>query len=238
MQNKNYMGVIQSFTADPSNVNWLVLGTNLGYLCGWDIRFGIPFKEWRTPSKSPIYDIIPNQSLSSGNNHSIICASAPGDFQFWDLESGECKNIFISSDKIGVEEIGVQALPAEKDLFCDVNTTADTKVRAILNPKGTDILLSAGIDPILSFWDLSYAQNSFCFPSDTFNRSYTTYNSLNGINVYKKFEEPKRINKLEKSGIKEPSLGHRRIVTQLNYLEWPQKMILSGSRDGVIKIWR
>jgi hypothetical protein len=93
-----------------------VPGSNLGYLTGWDIRFGIPFREWRVPSKSPIYDIVPNHSWgvgttntnnnnamignggglnsSGGNAHSILCACGPGDFQSWDLESGRCVSSF------------------------------------------------------------------------------------------------------------------------------------------------
>jgi hypothetical protein len=74
-------------------------------MTGWDIRFGIPFREWRVPSKSPIYDIVPNHSWGLGsssnitnsngaNSHSILCACGPGDFQAWDLERGQCM-IFI-----------------------------------------------------------------------------------------------------------------------------------------------
>lgn len=84
-------GMVSAFCCDPAH-HWIVLGTNAGNLSGWDIRFHLPFRSWLSPSRAPIYSIIPNQSnLLGGSNSSIFCASHPAEFHLWDLDTGKCK---------------------------------------------------------------------------------------------------------------------------------------------------
>lgn len=76
---------------DPENY-WLVSGTNSGYLTGWDIRFFLPFREWNVHSEnSPIYSLVPYTTGKLASKSSFLCASEPGDFSLWDLDSGKSK---------------------------------------------------------------------------------------------------------------------------------------------------
>ncbi len=94
------LGYPTSMTTAPDR-NWMCVGTSLGYICLWDLRYGVMCNLWRHSSKSPIYRLAcckpsSSGSRSTGANRELIMPHTEG------------ANLFVSS---GDNEAAVWSIP-------------------------------------------------------------------------------------------------------------------------------
>jgi len=82
---------------DPSKY-WMVVGTMTGYICGWDLRFRLPFREWHTEDNSSVLRISTVSRLMSGYQSSVLVTSGPNYFHLLDLETGQIRCRFERKD--------------------------------------------------------------------------------------------------------------------------------------------
>lgn len=99
---------------DPGR-NWITLCTTRGFLVVWDIRFSLPVKTWRLPSRARIhrlayYNVTPKVRIPpppnlifSGNlpqqGSWIFTASGTGGVDVYDLDTGQPKQLFRTTEE-------------------------------------------------------------------------------------------------------------------------------------------
>lgn len=253
-------GLVHTFAAHPSN-HWIVIGTNTGNLCGWDMRFRLPFRQWGSPTKAPIYSVVPNLSkhLSCANT-SMFCASFPGEFHLWDLDTGKCSALFqtlypkslffnTSEPKAKLPVDPRHSLPEPLlsnhsiGSLADEIPTFDTNVRALYSPPESNFVLAAGNDKKIHYWDLENVESSYIMSGqDEVKPKYKSYKSEDLI-IFEEYPDPRQIPCSDidlriDPALTPPSNNHNDTISALTCLEIPSCMVVSGSRDGVIKVWR
>ncbi len=57
LSNALSLGVTQDLVIDPQH-NWLATGSSRGFLCVWDLRYGVPLRTWRHPDGSKIHKLL------------------------------------------------------------------------------------------------------------------------------------------------------------------------------------
>ncbi|KAJ6240005.1 phosphoinositide 3-kinase regulatory subunit 4 [Anaeramoeba flamelloides] len=85
------LGLISSICIEPGS-NWIVVGTYLGYIQCWDLRFLIPFQTWRHPSKKKIHKM--SYFYASSDRFWISVLTEENEVSVWNIENGKCRNIY------------------------------------------------------------------------------------------------------------------------------------------------
>jgi len=279
MQNDVTKGVVSCMQVDPSRY-WMVVGTMTGNICGWDLRFRLPFREWRTQDQSCVRRISTVSSrLMLGSNSSIFVTSGPSYFHLLDLEQGQSRWYFerkpcfyrsstngssAPTHNLAVESIGV---PARIPLLLNMANSYDsvlirdefgiqnlslsqyqsgTPIRALVNPPDTTYIITAGTDYKIRYWDLEQPATSYIISGRSIDEPQPKYSTYvrNNQSI---FEEEPSISVPLTEADKElkphpsmdfPSINHHDCITSLQCLEFPTQMLISASRDGVIKVWK
>ena len=122
----------------------------------------------------------------------------------------------------------------------------------------TNVLLTAGTDMRIRYWDLQNTQSSFIVcgaGSETVNPAAVSYRVkvVDGTEVVQEVhDKPKTASGGAASGGKKestkdaqaqnkpdaPSYGHLNWISSLTLCQATNWYVVSGSRDGVIKVWR
>lgn len=237
---------------DPQR-NWLLCGSNSGFFTLWDLRFFVPVKTWRHPVKSRIHKIVPHRSMDS-QPWVFVTAGMSNEVTVWDVQSSQCKEIFRVSSRddpepplllksnaeTSLSDYGMEEL--QRPIVAGLNPN-DAGIRTLLNPPGSSYLLTAGDDKKIRYWDLRNIVNSYTIssPSKEQKSRHATH-PFDWITVNQEFpntenaENPSSSSKLR--GPASPSVSHRESILDVKMLELPRKMLVSSSRDGVIKVWK
>lgn len=92
LNNPPFFGLLETFVVEP-NRNWIVTGTSSGYFTVWDLRFLIPVKFWRHPTKSRIHKLAHYHVVK--NSSWFFCTSGvSNDVSVWDVQTATCKQYF------------------------------------------------------------------------------------------------------------------------------------------------
>eukprot|EP01135_Chromosphaera_perkinsii_P009282 Nk52_evm34s1705 gene=Nk52_evmTU34s1705 len=214
---------IQRFNAD--NRNWVVVAAGSNELSCWDVESGECKQVMRVSESSG--DIL------SGNDIDMT----PGS---WASRMANLK----------------------QSLSSPVSDAQTNPIRAIVCPNG-NYIISGGNDRKLKYWNLQTASNSYTVsgPEEKHRRSHRTFISPSGVSVIEEgpFNEytssssvhygtsrgDARWSRSPGPGRGKPSTtlsssstGHRDAICDVNVLTFPQPMVVSGGRDGVIKVWK
>eukprot|EP00298_Acanthocystis_sp_HF-20_P014140 c20652_g1_i1.p1 GENE.c20652_g1_i1~~c20652_g1_i1.p1 ORF type:complete len:1457 (+),score=612.94 c20652_g1_i1:607-4371(+) len=185
-----HMGLAQDLLVDPAG-NWVLIGTSLGFLIIYDIRFEVIGKVWRHPKRCPIrklshFNSNPNfasqSSIRPPEGPLVLIAAGGSDSELcavWDIASGHCCWSFQS---LGPKETPLESLDlTECDLFIsgtvnfwknneayrhlegreDDNVTYPHYTRALYYSSKGSFLMTGGSDRTLRFWDLEHPAESF-----------------------------------------------------------------------------
>ncbi|KAI1294081.1 Serine/threonine-protein kinase [Mortierella claussenii] len=257
LKNNISHGVITAMVIDPLKT-WLLIGTNRGVLTLWDLRFKIAIRSWVHPSKSRISRLLihpePHPSSRGGK---VIIASGKNEISVWDIEHVECREVYgvrnadekraFSFDTFkATEPLSGSELLRNSFTSNDSNVSADQSVRAVIFPAECEYMITGGADRKMRYWDTGRVEISYVIsghdPQDP-PPKYAT----------RRFEGlPVHYEVTPLTGVKPRSGGRSNVITvqqqQLlrNHLdaimdialtELPCMMLISGDRDGVIKVF-
>merc|ERR1712113_229740 len=114
-------------------------------------------------------------------------------------------------------------------------------------------IICAGRDRVVRYWDMQQPQKSFRI-SDTTPNTIFTYNAYQDKKYnevvfeeliefeeedYADLNEKKDTATISSSKSKQHNTKsvHQDIITDLKAIEYPQKMLLTSSRNGIVKVW-
>lgn len=134
-----------------------------------------------------------------------------------------------------IPDYGIKGLASSK---------STTITRAVISPCGGNYIITAGTDRKIRYWDMERPHNSYIISGLECNEDQPKYRctSLEDITIFDEEPTIKSINMadielLPDPALVSPSIHHHDTITQLGVLEVPHQMLISGSRDGVVKVW-
>uniref|UniRef100_A0A667YNG2 non-specific serine/threonine protein kinase n=1 Tax=Myripristis murdjan TaxID=586833 RepID=A0A667YNG2_9TELE len=222
------LGLITSFTVDMHQC-WLCLGTSNGTMACWDMRFQLPISNHSHPARARIRRLLMHPLYQS----SVIAAvQGNNEVSMWDMETGDRKFTLWASSAPPLSEM--QPSPhSVHGIYC---SPAD----------GNPLLLTAGSDMRIRFWDLAYPERSYIVAGGA-NDSLHCPSVLYSRKIIEGTEVVQEIHSKQKSGVVEDSprrgpeslpVGHHDIITDIATFQTTQGFIVTSSRDGIVKVWK
>ncbi|XP_068178962.1 phosphoinositide 3-kinase regulatory subunit 4 [Antennarius striatus] len=222
------LGLITSFAVDVHQC-WLCVGTSSGTMACWDMRFQLPISSHAHPARARIRRLLMHPLYQS----SIIAAvQGNNEVSMWDMETGDRKFTLWASSTPPLSEM--QPSPhSVHGLYC---SPAD----------GNPLLLTAGSDMRIRFWDLAYPERSYIVAGGA-NDSLHCPSVLYSRKIIEGTEVVQEIHSKQKSGVVEDSprrgpeslpVGHHDIITDIATFQTTQGFIVTSSRDGIVKVWK
>ncbi|KAM6967962.1 phosphoinositide 3-kinase regulatory subunit 4 [Aplochiton taeniatus] len=222
------LGLITSFTVDMHQC-WLCLGTSNGTMACWDMRFQLPISNHSHPARSRIRRLLMHPLYQS----SVIAAvQGNNEVSMWDMETGDRKFTLWASSAPPLSEM--QPSPhSVHGIYC---SPAD----------GNPLLLTAGSDMRIRFWDLAYPERSYIVAGGA-NDSLHCPSVLYSRKIIEGTEVVQEIHSKQKSGVTEDAprrgqqalpVGHHDIITDIATFQTTQGFIVTSSRDGIVKVWK
>ncbi|CAI9100458.1 OLC1v1037568C1 [Oldenlandia corymbosa var. corymbosa] len=208
----------------------------------------------------------PNTSFSVSTRPLIYVAAGCNEISLWNAEDGSCHQVLKIANSESDSELSdspsALTRPSSKgNSKSDVRRNADAKyridelkeppprlpgVRALLPLPGGD-LLTGGTDLKIRRWDHSSADRSYCICGPTIkgvgNDDIFETTSSFGVQVVKEARKrplPMRLNtKTILAAAATDSAGcHRDSILSLASVKLNQRLLISSSRDGAIKVWK
>ncbi|GBN01215.1 Phosphoinositide 3-kinase regulatory subunit 4 [Araneus ventricosus] len=232
LENDAQKGLITSFCTDPHHC-WLVVGTARGNMICWDLRFQLPITTITHPTNARIRSM-----LVHPRKHSSIFTSVQGnnEVSLWDLET----------------QGRLLTLWSEKDIppLSQIQKSKHSIYSMCWSyPEQGSSLLTAGSDMRIRHWDLKNPSNSHIIVGAAYEAqspaTNTTYNRrlIDGTEVI--CEHGPKDEKASSSSEDQPRrypetppVGHYDIISAISTIQTTQPLILSASKDGVVKVWK
>lgn len=235
-------GVITTFCVDSLN-NWLTLGTSSGYHICWDLRFQLPISTITHPIGSRVRRLVKHPTLPS-----CVLSAVQGNNEVsnWNLETGFRQTVLWASNTPPLSQ--TQVSPHS---VCGMST-------GVAN-EGAPFLLTGGSDLRVRFWDLDSPTDSYIVvpaANDTISTGSVLYKPrlVDGTNVVQEvcMKYVKRSRGLHqdrgasltgdtdapRAGPEQPPSGHHDWISEVATSQTTQCFMITGSRDGVIKVWK
>ncbi|XP_014671678.1 PREDICTED: phosphoinositide 3-kinase regulatory subunit 4-like [Priapulus caudatus] len=223
-------GLITTFCVDPRQ-SWMAVGTASGSIVCWDLRFHLPIATVRHPAVVRVRKVLPHPA-----QHSWVLSSVQGnnEVSMWNVET--------SARQMALWASTAPALSTKQASRHSVHSM-------YIGPSGTrSYMLTAGSDMRIRYWDLAYAAKSFIVcgaANDPVNQTSVSYRSqlIDGTEVVQEMYNKVRraapaMEDMPRSGPEAPPVGHHDIISDINVCQASQPLIISASRDGVIKLWK
>nr|XP_022340487.1 phosphoinositide 3-kinase regulatory subunit 4-like [Crassostrea virginica] len=227
LRNDPKAGLITSFAVHHSQC-WLAVGTSSGTHVCWDMRFQLPINSIAHPTGARVRRLImhPQEqswliSATQGNNEVSI----------WDVETGARQKVLWASPTptLSLNQASHHSVYGLHMAVTDTNV----------------FMLTGGSDMRARFWDLSHPANSFILAgaaSDPVQQTGVNYRAklVDGVEVIQELYTKKQVTSDDapRRGPEPPPQGHRDIISDINLCQSSQCMVITGSRDGVIKVWK
>ncbi|XP_078336739.1 phosphoinositide 3-kinase regulatory subunit 4-like isoform X1 [Crassostrea virginica] len=227
LRNDPKAGLITSFAVHHSQC-WLAVGTSSGTHVCWDMRFQLPINSIAHPTGARVRRLImhPQEqswliSATQGNNEVSI----------WDVETGARQKVLWASPTptLSLNQASHHSVYGLHMAVTDTNV----------------FMLTGGSDMRARFWDLSHPANSFILAgaaSDPVQQTGVNYRAklVDGVEVIQELYTKKQVTSEDapRRGPEPPPQGHRDIISDINLCQSSQCMVITGSRDGVIKVWK
>lgn len=211
-QNPLHHGALTCFCVDRKN-QWILLGTSLGILDLWDLRFRMRLRSWGFPGGTPIHKL--DNSIFRGSKRwkVVICGGVAGEIMLFDVEKAQIQGLYKTTLSVSREtssRIG-PATPTLLDLDEDSNrpggilsrfissspmetaaADSDKGVVAVVlgthgDPNSSDarnpFLVSAGPDWRIRFWDHNHPERSVVVSGLGHDDVFPTYMSQDSYGI-------------------------------------------------------
>ncbi|XP_039535654.1 phosphoinositide 3-kinase regulatory subunit 4 isoform X3 [Pimephales promelas] len=222
------LGLITSFAVDMHQC-WLCVGTSNGTMACWDMRFQLPISSHSHPARARIRRLLMHPLYQS----SVIAAvQGNNEVSMWDMETGDRKFTLWASSAPPLSEM--QPSPhSVHGIYC---SPAD----------GNPLLLTAGSDMRIRFWDLAYPERSYIVAggaNDSLHCPSVFYNRkiIEGTEVVQEIHSKQKSGSTEDTPRRGPEslpVGHHDIITDIATFQTTQGFIVTSSRDGIVKVWK
>ncbi|KAL4221189.1 phosphoinositide-3-kinase [Mactra antiquata] len=226
LKNDPKTGLITSFDVHQSQC-WLAVGTSSGKHVCWDLRFQLPITSIVHPSNSRV-----RRLLAHPKEQSWIISAVQGnnEVSMWDVETGaRRKALWASTEPTLSKKTSPHAVYGMYVGVTDTHT----------------FLLSSGSDMKIRYWDLSYPANSFVMvdsANDLKHQTAYSYRSrlIEGTEVIEETysKKPQISEDIPRRGPDAPLQGHNDIITDINFCQASQCLVLTSARNGVVKVWK
>ncbi|XP_053324121.1 phosphoinositide 3-kinase regulatory subunit 4 isoform X1 [Spea bombifrons] len=221
------LGLITSFAVDIHQC-WLCIGTSSGTMACWDMRFQLPISSHTHPARARIRRLLMHP-LSMYQSWVIAAVEGNNEVSMWDMETGDRRFTLWASNAPPLSER--QASPhSVHGIYC---SPAD----------GNPILLTAGSDMKIRFWNLACPKRSYIIAGSTNNLPPVSYFSkiIEGTEVVQEIQSKHPVGPSEDTPRKGPEslpAGHHDIITDMATFQTTQGFIVTASRDGIVKVWK
>ncbi|XP_052002420.1 phosphoinositide 3-kinase regulatory subunit 4-like isoform X2 [Xyrauchen texanus] len=222
------LGLITSFAVDMHQC-WLCVGTSNGTMACWDMRFQLPISNHSHPARARIRRLLMHPLYQS----SVIAAvQGNNEVSMWDMETGDRKFTLWASSAPPLSEM--QPSPhSVHGIYC---SPAD----------GNPLLLTAGSDMRIRFWDLAYPERSYIVAgsaNDSLHCPSVFYNRkiIEGTEVVQEIHSKQKSEPTEDTPRRGPEslpVGHHDMITDIATFQTTQGFIVTSSRDGIVKVWK
>ncbi|XP_077847567.1 phosphoinositide 3-kinase regulatory subunit 4 isoform X2 [Macaca mulatta] len=217
-------GLITSFAVDIHQC-WLCIGTSSGTMACWDMRFQLPISSHCHPSRARIRRLSMHPLYQSWV---IAAVQGNNEVSMWDMETGDRRFTLWASSAPPLSEL--QSSPhSVHGIYC---SPAD----------GNPVLLTAGSDMKIRFWDLAYPERSYVVAGSTSSPSVSYYRKIiEGTEVVQEIQNKQKVGPSDDTPRRGPEslpVGHHDIITDVATFQTTQGFIVTASRDGIVKVWK
>uniref|UniRef100_A0A1W7RF25 Phosphoinositide 3-kinase regulatory subunit 4 n=1 Tax=Agkistrodon contortrix contortrix TaxID=8713 RepID=A0A1W7RF25_AGKCO len=218
------LGLITSFAVDIHQC-WLCIGTSSGTMACWDMRFQLPISSHSHPSRARI-----RRLLMHPLSQSWVIAAVQGnnEVSMWDMETGDRRFTLWASSAPPLSELQPSSHSVH-GIYC---SPAD----------GNPILLTAGSDMKIRFWDLAYPERSYIVAGSSSSPSVSYYRKIiEGTEVVQEIQNKHKMGPTDETPRRGPEslpIGHHDIITDVATFQTTQGFIVTASRDGIVKVWK
>ncbi|KAJ8321097.1 hypothetical protein KUTeg_002684 [Tegillarca granosa] len=220
-------GLISSFAVHHSQC-WLSVGTSSGTHVCWDLRFQLPITSIVHPTGARVRRLIAHPQEQSW----IISATqGNNEVSMWDVETGARQRVLWASPVTPLS----QNQASNHAIYGIHTAVTDTNV----------FMLTGGSDMRVRFWDVTYPANSYILAgaaADPVQKTGVSYRSrlIDGTEVIQETYQKKQTTNedIPRRGPEMPPSGHQDIISDVNLCQASQCLVLTGSRDGVVKVWK
>uniref|UniRef100_A0A8I6A033 non-specific serine/threonine protein kinase n=1 Tax=Rattus norvegicus TaxID=10116 RepID=A0A8I6A033_RAT len=217
-------GLITSFAVDIHQC-WLCIGTSSGAMACWDMRFQLPISSHCHPSRARIRRLSMHPLYQSWV---IAAVQGNNEVSMWDMETGDRRLTLWASSAPPLSEL--QPSPhSVHGIYC---SPAD----------GNPILLTAGSDMKIRFWDLVSPERSYVVAGSTGSPSVSYYKKIiEGTEVVQEIQNKQKVGPSDDTPRRGPEslpVGHHDIITDIATFQTTQGFIVTASRDGIVKVWK
>ncbi|KAM9647499.1 phosphoinositide 3-kinase regulatory subunit 4 [Morphnus guianensis] len=218
------LGLITSFAVDIHQC-WLCIGTSNGTMACWDMRFQLPISSHSHPSKARIRRLLMHPVYQSWV---IAAVQGNNEVSMWDMETGDRRFTLWASSAPPLSEL--QPSPHSiHGIYCSPAS-------------GNPILLTAGSDMKIRFWDLAYPERSYVVGGSPNCPSVSYYRKIiEGTEVVQEIQNKQKLGPTDETPRKGPEslpVGHHDIITDIATFQTTQGFIVTASRDGIVKVWK
>ncbi|XP_029865263.1 phosphoinositide 3-kinase regulatory subunit 4 isoform X2 [Aquila chrysaetos chrysaetos] len=218
------LGLITSFAVDIHQC-WLCIGTSNGTMACWDMRFQLPISSHSHPSKTRIRRLLMHPVYQSWV---IAAVQGNNEVSMWDMETGDRRFTLWASSAPPLSEL--QPSPHSiHGIYCSPAS-------------GNPILLTAGSDMKIRFWDLAYPERSYVVAGSPNCPSVSYYRKIiEGTEVVQEIQNKQKLGPTDETPRKGPEslpVGHHDIITDIATFQTTQGFIVTASRDGIVKVWK
>ncbi|XP_052760753.1 phosphoinositide 3-kinase regulatory subunit 4-like [Mya arenaria] len=227
LKNDPKTGLITSFSVHQSQC-WLGVGTSSGKHVCWDLRFQLPITTIEHPAGSRVRRLVPHPTEQSWM---ISAVQGNNEVSMWDIETGARRKALWASS--------VPTLSKTQE-----SPHAVYGMHVGITDSST-FLLTGGSDMRVRFWDLSYPANSFIMANaagDPTQQTAVSYRSriIEGTEVIEETysKKPTTNDDTPKRGPEAPPQGHNDIITDVSLCQASQCLVITASRNGIVKVWK
>lgn len=217
-------GLITSFAVDIHQC-WLCIGTSSGTMACWDMRFQLPISSHCHPSRARVRRLSMHPLYQSWV---IAAVQGNNEVSMWDMETGDRRFTLWASSAPPLSELQPSSHSVH-GLYC---SPAD----------GNPILLTAGSDMKIRFWDLAYPERSYVVAGSTGSPSVSYYRKvIEGTEVVQEIQNKQKVGPSDDGPRRGPEslpVGHHDIITDIATFQTTQGFIVTASRDGIVKVWK
>ena len=260
------LGPLSAVALGPGG-RWFVVGTGAGHVCAWDARRpDLVASAWRHSSGQRVRRLATCARLppAPADEARPLAFVACGDNEVgvWDVrEGGAPLRCFRARRALGGADASPEARWALPTLDpvplrphprarCGAAATVPRGgpapgVRALMgrvSQRGASYLVTGGDDAHVRYWDLATPANSYTVSGPAAGAPRPTYAAPPAdatLVVCRDFAAPPAEARAAAPAPPPPSsLAHRDAILDLKSVDLPAKLMLSASRDGVVKCWR
>ncbi|XP_006038698.1 phosphoinositide 3-kinase regulatory subunit 4 isoform X2 [Alligator sinensis] len=218
------LGLITSFAVDVHQC-WLCIGTSNGTMACWDMRFQLPISSHSHPSRARIRRLLMHPLYQSWV---IAAVQGNNEVSMWDMETGDRRFTLWASSAPPLSEL--QPSPhSVHGIYCSPAA-------------GNPILLTAGSDMKIRFWDLAYPERSYVVAGSANCPSVSYYRKIiEGTEVVQEIQNKQKAGPTDETPRRGPEslpVGHHDIITDIATFQTTQGFIVTASRDGIVKVWK